>query len=199
MRIGLLGGTFSPPHLGHIVCAQEARIQLDLDEVWLLPVGEPPHRTLDRDQHPGDETRLNMCRLAVIGQPGLSVCTAELDREGTSYTVSTLDELVKINPDNEFTLIIGADQAMAFGNWREPERIAKLAKIAVAARVDNDREDALAEVMRATGGEEPQTIEMPRIDISSTLIRERAYAGNTVAHLVPAGVSEIIEEQGLYT
>ena len=77
--------------------------------------------------------------------------------------------------------------------------IAKLAKIAVAARVDNDRKDALAEVTRATGGEEPLTIEMPRIDISSTLIRERAYAGNTVAHLVPAGVSEIIEEQGLYT
>lgn len=199
MRIGLLGGTFSPPHHGHIVCAQESRIQLDLDEVWLLPVGNPPHRELNPEQHPPKELRLAMCRLAVIGQPGLSVCTEELDREGTSYTVDTLQRLAEIDPSNEFTLIVGADQAMAFGNWRDPDRIGQLAEIAIATRVDHDREQAMSEVLRATGGKQPVTIDMPRIDISSSLIRERIYAGDTVAHLVPAGISELIEEQRLYT
>lgn len=198
MRIGLFGGSFSPPHHGHIICAQEARIQLDLDEVWLLPVGSPPHREFKADQHPPDELRLAMCRLAVIGQPGLSVCTEELDRDGTSYTVDTLQALAEIDPSNEFTLIVGADQAMAFGNWREPDRIGQLAEIAIATRVDHDREQSISEVTRATGGKQPVAIDMPRIDISSSLIRERIYEGHTVAHLVPAGIAELIEEQRLY-
>ena len=80
MRIGLLGGTFSPPHHGHIICAQEARIQLDLDAVWLIPVGDPPHRQIEAASDPGDETRVNMCKLAVIGQPGLEVSTVEIER-----------------------------------------------------------------------------------------------------------------------
>ncbi|MGB1583025.1 MAG: nicotinate-nucleotide adenylyltransferase [Solirubrobacterales bacterium] len=198
MRIGLLGGTFSPPHHGHVICAQEARIQLELDAVWMVPVGDPPHRTLDPSDHPPAELRLSMCRLAVIGQPGLDVCSVELDRAGTSYTVDTLDELVKKDSDNEFTLIVGADQAMAFGNWREPDRIGQLAEVAVAARVDHDRDQAMSEVIRATGGKQPRSIEMPRIDISSSLIRERIYGGNTVSHLGPAGIAEMIEEQKLY-
>lgn len=198
MRIGLLGGTFSPPHHGHIVCAQESRIQLDLDEVWMLPVGRPPHRELNPDQHPPKELRLAMCRLAVIGQPGLSVCSEELDRDSTSYTVDTLQRLAEIDPSNEFTLIVGADQAMAFGNWRDPGRIGQLAQIAIATRVDHDRDQATSEVLRATGGKQPVTIDMPRIDISSSLIRERIESGDTVAHLVPAGISELIEEQELY-
>lgn len=197
-RVGILGGTFSPIHHGHVICAQEARIQLELDVVRLMPVGTPPHRQLESDEDPGDQHRLSMVRLAVIGQPGLEISTAELDREGTSYTVDTLAELVDQEPDAQFTLIIGADQAMSFGNWREPERIAKLADIAVATRVDNDRGEAIAEVIRATGGKAPTPFSMPRIDISSTFIRERVYRRETVAHLVPAGIPELIEEAQLY-
>jgi nicotinate-nucleotide adenylyltransferase len=198
MRVGILGGTFSPPHHGHLIAAQEARLQLDLDLVRLIPVGVPPHRELDADADPGDELRLAMVKLAVIGQPGLEVSTIELEREGTSYTVDTLESLVDQEPDTQFTLIIGADQAMSLGNWREPERIGQLAEIAVATRVDHNREEAFAEVTRATGGKEPQPIEMPRIDISSTMVRDRVYAGATVAHLVPAGIPELIQEAGLY-
>jgi nicotinate-nucleotide adenylyltransferase len=198
MRIGLFGGTFSPPHHGHLICAQEARIQLDLDEVWLMPVGAPPHRDIDGDGDPGTDIRLAMCRLAVIGQPGLSVSTVEIDRDGPSYTVDTLEGLVKQSSDNEFTLIIGADQAMSFGNWRDAERIGQLADIAVATRVDHDRDEAFAEVVRATGGKQPLPFEMPRVDISSSLIRDRIYRGATVAHLVPAGIAELIEERDLY-
>lgn len=196
MRVGIFGGTFNPPHHGHLICAQEARIQLDLDEVRLVPVRIPPHRAIEADA--GEDRRLAMVKLAAIGQPGLSISTLELDREGTSYTVDTLATLKDQEPETQFTLIIGADQAMSFGNWREPERIAALAGIAVATRVEHNREEAVAEVERATGGKSPQPFDMPRIDISSTLIRERAYNGATVAHLVPAGVAELIEESGLY-
>ncbi len=198
MRVGVFGGTFNPPHHGHLICAQEARIQLDLDEVRVVPVGIPPHREIEPDADPGNERRLAMVKLAVIGQPGLTISTLELEREGTSYTVDTLATLKDQEPETEFTLIIGADQAMSFGNWREPERIGTLAQIAMATRVEHNREEAIAEVERATGGKSPQTFDMPRIDISSTLIRDRIYNGATVAHLVPAGVAELIEEAGLY-
>jgi nicotinate-nucleotide adenylyltransferase len=198
MRVGILGGTFSPIHHGHVICAQEARLQLDLDVVRIMPVGTPPHRQLEADEDPGDAHRLSMVRLAVIGQPGLEISTLELEREGTSYTVDTLATLVDLEPDAQFTLIIGADQAMSFGNWREPERIAEMAEIAVATRVDHNRDEAIAEVIRATGGKEPLAFSMPRIDISSTFIRERIYRGSTVAHLVPAGIPELIEEAELY-
>jgi nicotinate-nucleotide adenylyltransferase len=197
-RVGILGGTFSPVHHGHVICAQEARLQLELDVVRLMPVGTPPHRQLEDDEDPGDQHRLSMVRLAVIGQPGLEVATDELEREGTSYTVDTLSALVDQEPDNEFTLIIGADQAMSFGNWRDPEKIAELADVAVAARVDHNVGEAVEEVIRATGGKEPRTFAMPRVDISSTFIRERVYRGSTVAHLVPAGIPELIEEAELY-
>lgn len=198
MRVGILGGTFNPPHHGHLICAQEARIQLDLDEVRLVPVSDPPHRKLEGDENVDAQTRFAMAKLAVIGQPGLAVSSVELDRDGPSYTVDTLATLADQEPDTQFTLIIGADQAMSFGNWREPERIAALADIAVATRVDHNREEALAEVVRATEGKEPVQFEMPRIDISSTFIRDRVYRDATVAHLVPAGVPELIEEAGLY-
>ncbi|MBJ7457801.1 MAG: nicotinate (nicotinamide) nucleotide adenylyltransferase [Thermoleophilaceae bacterium] len=198
MRVGILGGTFSPVHHGHVICAQEARLQLELDVVRLMPVGTPPHRHLQAGEDPGDQHRLSMLRLALIGQPGLELATTELERAGTSYTVDTLTELVDQEPQAQFTLIIGADQAMSFGNWCDPERIGQLAEIAVAARVDHNRDEAIAEVIRATGGKEPVLFEMPRVDISSTFIRDRIYGGTTVAHLVPAGIPELIEEAGLY-
>ncbi|HEV7918776.1 MAG TPA: nicotinate-nucleotide adenylyltransferase [Solirubrobacterales bacterium] len=195
MRIGLLGGTFSPPHHGHLICAQEARIQLDLDEVWLVPAGDPPHREIEDD--PGPEQRLNMCRLAVIGQPGLSISTVEIHRDGPSFTVDTLRGLVAEHPQTEFTLVIGADQALSFGNWREPEEIGRMANIAVAARTDADRGEALAEITRVTD-KEPLSIDMPRIDISSSMIRENIRDRETITHFVPAGIAELIEQSGLY-
>lgn len=198
MRVGILGGTFNPPHHGHLICAQEARIQLELDEVRLVPLHTPAHRSLEGDEDVSPDQRLAMTKLSIIGQPGLAVSTLELDRGGTSWTVDTLAELADNERDNQFTLIIGADQAMSFGNWREPERIAQLAEIAVATRVDHNREEAIAEIVRATGGKEPLPFEMPRVDISSTLIRDRIYNGATVAHFVPAGVPEMIEEANLY-
>ncbi|MFY9487522.1 MAG: nicotinate (nicotinamide) nucleotide adenylyltransferase [Solirubrobacterales bacterium] len=196
MRVGILGGTFNPPHHGHVICAQEARIRLELDEVRLMPTGAPPHRDVDGD--PGRRARFNMCRLAVIGQPGLTVEVAEIDRDGPSFTVDTLEQLIADSPETAFTLIIGADQAIAFADWREPERIAQQADIAVAARAGSDYRQALDAVSRASGGKQPLSFEMPEIDLSSSMIRGQVKRGQTVSHMVPAGIAELIEEQGSY-
>lgn len=196
MEVGIYGGSFNPPHHAHVICAQAARIELGLDEVRLMPAGNPPHRQLESD--PGSELRLAMVRLAAIGQPGLVVSTDEIERGGASWTVDTLEALALAEPDTKFTLIIGADQAQSFGRWREPERIGELAAIAVAGRGEEDLQAALSEVERVTGAGRSQSFAMPRIDITSTSVRELAARGETVAHLVPAGVAEVIEQEGLY-
>lgn len=195
MRIGLLGGTFNPPHIGHVICAQEARLQLDLDVVNLVPVCVPPHRELDDD--PGCAVRLELCRAAITGHEGLDVLDDEIERGGASYTIDTLEALSKSHPTDELTLVIGADQALAFGNWHDPQRIGGLARIAVAARADADRKAALAEVERAAGVE-PVLVNMPRIDISSSLIRDRIADGVASDHLLPEAVVREIRERGLY-
>lgn len=196
-RIGVFGGMFNPPHHGHMICAQEARQQLDLDRVLLMPAGDPPHRDVDLDDLPTRDLRLRMAELAVRVQPGIEVSTLELDRDGPSYSGDTLAELAQQHPEAELTLIIGADQALTFGQWRSPQQIARLAEVAIATRTGADWTAATAEVERA-GGRAPLGFEMPRIDISSTLVRAHVRQGRSVAHLVPAGVGELIEQQGLY-
>lgn len=197
MRTGLLGGTFNPPHHGHLICAAEARIQLSLDRVLLVVAGSPPHRELDPARDASAEQRLAMARLAVEGQTALEVSDIEIARADTSYTVDTLGQLAKESPSDEFTLVIGADQALSFGNWRDPERIAQLATIAVAARVEHDLVGALAEVERATGAR-ATSFDMPRVDLSASLIRDRVYRGRSVTHTMPPAVAEYIEREGLY-
>lgn len=195
MQVGIYGGTFNPPHHAHVICAAEARLQLELDSVLMVPSAIPPHREIESD--PGAEQRLAMMRLAVIGQPGLEVSTIELDRGGASWTVDTLEALVAQDPDTDYTLIIGADQALAFDDWREPARIAELSTIAVAARGEQGAAAAAEAVEQATG-KKARVFAMPRIDIASSAIRDRVGSGDSVAHLVPAGVAELIEEAGLY-
>ena len=195
MQVGILGGAFNPPHLGHVICAQEARIQLELDTVNLMPVASPPHRQLSDD--PGSQIRLQLCQMVASEHSGLDVLDLEIVRGGLSYTFETLQILTQQQPNDQFTLIIGADQALTFGNWREPALIGELANIAVAVRADADRTAALEEVKRATG-KEATLVDMPRIDISSSLIRERISEGYEVDHLVAAPVAQLIREQGMY-
>src|ERR1700736_5599062 len=127
-----MGGTFNPPHLGHLVCAQEAYIQLHLDRVMLIPARIPPHKPVDDE--PGAEHRLALCRLAVEGDERFSVSALETGRAGTSYTVDTLEELKSSAPENELFLILGGDVAAGLPSWREPERVLSLATVAVAER-----------------------------------------------------------------
>ena len=196
-RIGLLGGTFNPPHLGHLICAQEAYEQLGLDRVLLVPVNAPPHKAVEAD--PGVEHRVALCRHAVAGDPRLEVSRAEVDVPGPSFTVDTLRRLHDRQPEDELTFISGGDQARDLACWREPENILALAALGVAEREDVRRADIAERLRRVTGTEGRVTFfDMPRIDLSSTLIRRRVAAGLPVRYLVPEPVAAYIEREALY-
>jgi nicotinate-nucleotide adenylyltransferase len=176
---------------------QEACWQLQLDSVMLMPVGEAPHREIEMDA--GREARYELCRLATADDERLSVSRHEIDRDGPSFTVETLRALRGQSPGDERFLIVGSDEAVELESWREPEEILKLATIAVAEREQTRREHVTAALAELGGGEGVTFFEMPRIDISSTLVRERIAAGRPIRYLVPAAVAGYIEEAGLYS
>ena len=196
MRIGILGGTFNPPHLGHLVAAQEAYRELDLDQVMLIPAGIPPHKPVDDE--PGPEHRLELCRVAVGDDERFTVSDLELRRDGPSFTVDTLDTLRSQSPSDDLFLILGGDIAAGLPKWHEPERVLELATVAIAKRRGTAKaavQDALAELK---GGERARFFQMPRIGISSTMVRRRVRAGQPIRYFVPDGVMHYIERHGLY-
>ena len=195
-RIGILGGTFSPPHVGHLACAEAALSQLGLDRLLLMPVALPPHK--DAGEDPGPEHRLAMCRLAAAGDERIEVSELEVDRGGPSYTVDTLRALHEASPQDELTFVAGGDMAASLPGWRQPEEVLRLARFAVAEREGAGR----AEVERALAGLDGRDrvvfFDMPRIDVSSSAIREGIAAGRPVRDLVPDAVARYIEQHGLY-
>jgi len=195
-RVGILGGTFNPPHIGHLVCAQDACDQLGLDEVLLVPVHRPPHKEAAAD--PGPAARLLMCELAVAGDERLRASSLEVDRGGPSYTVDTLRGLHDRSPEDELTFIVGADMAQSLGGWREPAEVLRLARLAVAGRDGVPREDIERAVAPFHDGSRLVFFEMPRIDVSSSMLRRRIAERRPVRHLVPDGVLRAIGEHGWY-
>jgi nicotinate-nucleotide adenylyltransferase len=194
--IGILGGTFNPPHMGHLVMAQEALDQLELDRVVLMPVAVPPHKEARED--PGAAARLELCRLAVAGDDRFDVSALEVERGGASFTVDTLRELHDIEPEHDLTFIVGGDMAQSLPAWREPEAILALARLAVAEREGVRREDIARRLESLHGGDRVVFFDMPRIDVSSSTIRRRVAEGRPVRYLVPDPVAAAITEQGLY-
>ena len=197
MRVGILGGTFNPPHLGHLICAQEAYLQLGLDRVVLMPAGRPPHKP-SLEGEPGPEHRLELCRRAVGADARFEVSDLEVRREGPSYTVDTLSSLSSLMPDSELFLIVGGDVAAGLPGWREPERVLSLATLAVAKRRGTTRASIDAALSTLRGGDRAEFFRMPRIGISSTEIRERVQSQQPITYLVPDPVASYIEEHRLY-
>ncbi len=195
-RVGILGGTFNPPHVGHLVCAAEARDQLGLDVVRLVPVHTPPHKEADHD--PGAEVRLALCEAAVAGVAGLEVSRLEIDRGGPSYTVDSLRQIHAEEPGIELTFIVGGDQAQGLPTWREPAEVLALATLAVAEREGVRRADVRARLEGLAPEGRVVFFDMPRLDLSSSDVRRRARDGRPVRWLVPDGVRERIEADGLY-
>jgi nicotinate-nucleotide adenylyltransferase len=192
--LGILGSAFNPPHLGHLVLAQEARWQLGLERVLLMPTGVAPHKTIADD--PGAEVRVEMARLAAAAADGVEVSDLELRREGPSYTYATLEALSEAE-GGELVWLMGADAALALESWRRPERVVELARLAIAPRADVMRAD-LDAVLERLGVVDAATVEMPTVGVSSSAIRERVRAGRPIRHLVPDAVAGLIEERGLY-
>ena len=190
-RIGVFGGTFDPPHVGHLIVARDVMAALALDRMIWIPAGLPPHKG-DQGVSPS-HVRLAMTRAAVRGEPAFEVSDAEVRRPGPSYTVDTLRELKGAYPDAQIHLVVGADQLDAFHTWHEPHEIAELAQLAVM-----DREGLEAAILDPGVDVDWDLVPVTRIDISSTDVRYRMANGHPVRHLVPEAVRRIIEDQGLY-
>jgi nicotinate-nucleotide adenylyltransferase len=186
-RIGVFGGTFDPPHTGHVSVAADVADALSLDRVLWIPARRSPLKPEQRLSP--DEVRLEMVRAAVQGDPRFVVDDCELDRAPPSYAVDTLSELrARFGPDAELYLIMGIDQYRAFEEWREPARIRSLATIAVM-----DRSGAGVD-------EEPGVVpvRVGRVDVSSTEVRARVALGRSITGMVPPDVEEIIDRERLY-
>jgi len=190
-RIGVFGGTFDPPHLGHLALAEWAREELGLDRVLFVPAGVPPHKRTARSS---PARRLAMTRLAVRGNSAFRAEPLETRRRGPSYTVDTLRALAARHPGAKLWLLVGADTYATIAEWREPAEIARLASVAVAARPGAPRARRAA----WTRGGRVRWLGNPALDVSSSAVRDRARAGRSLRYLVPASVAGYIEAHGLY-
>ncbi|MEO6462930.1 MAG: nicotinate-nucleotide adenylyltransferase [Candidatus Eisenbacteria bacterium] len=190
-RIGVFGGTFDPPHLGHLLLAEAARDRLALDRVLFVPARIPPHKRGRRVTPPA--IRLALLRAALAGT-GFSVSTLELDRPGPSYTVDTLERLGARHPRARFWLLVGADSLAELPTWRDPERILALARLAVA-----DRPGA-APPPPSLRHHARRVVHLGNspVQIASSDVRRRVARGRSIRFLVPAAVERRVRALGLY-
>ena len=202
MKIGIYGGAFNPPHLGHITAARAVFELLKLDKLLVIPTGHPPHKTLPPGS-PGPERRLEMTRLAMAGLGDwMEISDMELRREGNSYTADTLARVKERYPEDELWLLMGADMFLTLQAWREPERILSLAGVAAFGRTEADTEELFSVQRDFLYRTYPQarifTLTIPGVvDISSTELRERLARGEGGGLLAPAVYGYILRE-GLY-
>ncbi|MFN8574599.1 MAG: nicotinate-nucleotide adenylyltransferase [Gemmatimonadaceae bacterium] len=207
MRLGILGGTFDPPHLGHLLIAYDAVAALRLDSLVFIPVAQQPLK-MGRPAAPA-EARLEMVRRMIAGLPQFACDAIEVDRAGLSYTVDTLDEYARRYPSAVRFFLLGTDAVRSFPSWREPGRIAELAQLAVLRRSDeagqasanggDHMDDAIAKVRAITGADRaPTIVPTRRIDVSSTEIRDRVRAGLPLRGFITDDVARFIEASALY-
>ena len=191
MTTGILGGTFDPPHNGHLVVAEFARAELGLKKVLFLPAASPPHKTQDVVSPAAH--RLEMVRLAVSGNAGFVVDDREIQRGGVSYTVDTLEELTSEGRFGALVLLIGEDNMRDFSTWKNPSRISTLSRIVVMTRPGFALEEETRSRYQMT------VCSVPEIGISARDIRRRVSEGRSIRYLVPEPVASYIAEHGLYS
>lgn len=190
-RIGILGGTFDPPHIGHVIVAAEVRAALELDRVLFVLAAVPPHKA--RQDVTAQDVRLAMLRAALEGEAAFEVSDEELRRGGASYSVDTLRRLREVEGEAELFFIIGADQYAEFATWRSPQEIARLARLVVIPRGCTGPEEV------TPGVDVPhEVVQTTRIEVASSDIRRRVRDGGAWRHLVPGAVGKIIDARGLY-
>ena len=187
MRIGLLGGTFDPIHLGHLIAASEVHSALHLDQVIFIPAGNPWQKST-RSITSGPD-RLNLVNLAIAGDQRFSSSDIEISRSGPTYTIDTINELKQENPDNEYFLILGTDALVNLPTWHEFEKLKKLVTFVGVNRNG---------VLKVDLNFSVEFVKIPEIAVSATDIRKRVVTGKPIKYLVPSAVEQQIEKLGLY-
>ena len=198
MNIGVMGGTFDPVHNGHLIVAEEAKAQLNLNEVLFIPAGQPwlkADRTITPAEH-----RLNMLRLALADRPYFKISEMEVRRLGPTYTIDTITELrAQLDDKDELFFILGQDSLMQLPQWHDAPKLIELCYLVAAPRPDVKKPDLKALETEIPGiSQRVMLMNRPLVDISATNIRERVARGLSVRHLVPEPVNRYIKEHGLY-
>lgn len=196
-RIGVLGGTFDPPHVGHLWLATLAADTLGLDRVLFMPASQPPHKRGRRMSSAAD--RLLMTRLAIAGDEHFELCPIEMERPGPSFTIDSVAELLRLYPQSTLYLLMAADSLVQIDTWREPDRLLSMVEWAVGPRPGNPLPARSA--LRSRFGRAASRIHLlqgPSLDVSASEIRRRVAAGRAIRYLVPVAVEELIAERGLY-
>jgi nicotinate-nucleotide adenylyltransferase len=200
MRLGIFGGSFDPVHCGHLLLAESCREVCRLDRLWFLPAAAAPHKRERRTATA--RQRVEMLRLAIGGHPAMDVSTLEIDRGGVSYTVDTLDSIHREEPDAELFLLMGADTLIDLPNWRSPARICELAVPVAVGRAGAPSPDysVLAHLVSADRLDyfRQYYVHMPIVELTSTDIRARVAAGESIRYRTPRAVEKYIETNGLY-
>jgi nicotinate-nucleotide adenylyltransferase len=191
VRIGVFGGTFDPPHVGHLLLASDAREALDLDRLIFVPAATQPFKA-HTPPIASARDRLEMVRLAVADDANYTIDDTEIDRKGLSFTVDTLEQLSRKNPGAKLFLLLGEDTLAGIDGWRNPGRIRELATLAVMRRSGSEGSPVTAIADGVTN------VSARRFDVSSTEIRERMRAGKSIKGFVPESVERFIEARGLY-
>jgi len=196
LRVGIMGGTFDPPHLGHLAAAEAVRESLQLDRIVFIPAATSPFKAGQGGASEGTpaELRLRMLLAAVKEDPYFLVSPLEIERGGISYTADTL-RFLEASEAQELFLLMGADQWAAFSSWREPHEIARRARVVVMTRAGMEGPVQHADL---PGLPDPLRVDVPRIDISSSFLRHQVRSGRSIRYLVPDSVRWIIEDTGLY-
>ena len=198
-KVGIMGGTFDPIHIGHLILGEAAYEQFELDEIWFLPAGKPPHKR-NRSGRASDVQRVEMVHRAIASNPHFVLCTKEMEDQGYTYSYRTLETMREENPETEFYFIIGADSLFYFDEWKNPERICAVAKILVATR-DHAGDEKLLSCMKHNAEKFHGIflkLDTPNLDISSHELREWIREGKSVKYYLPDSVISYIEEQKIY-
>ena len=198
-RIGIMGGTFDPIHIGHLILGETAYHQFHLDNVLFMPAGNPPHKQ-DRENRATDSQRVEMVRLAIASNPHFTLSMEEMHREGYSYTYRTLERLKKRYPDTEYYFILGADSLYTFDEWKEPARILGACTILVGTRnhTSDEKLDRVICHLEEKYQGKIEKLESLNIDISSKMIRSWIEKGRSLAYYVPDQVIEYIQKNNIY-
>ena len=198
-RVGIMGGTFDPIHIGHLILAECAYEQFQLDTVLFLPSGNPPHKP-ERKDGATDQERLDMVALAIQDNPHFSLDSEEMYRSGFTYTYETLRLMKERHPEEEYYFIIGADSLMAFDTWRNPEQICENCVLlaAVRDRMDTASMEQKIDELHRSMGAEIYLLQSPNIDISSTKLRKSYRNHQSIRYFVPERVLDYIRENHIY-